>query len=103
MYDSHHPRDAHWIFRGGDVPYRSAPSAMGMSCQTAGCKNDTPPALAEQRLCVLHFTLTLERSCSGMRRGTAPGNPPQVGRRGILEFLDSQLQLPAPRGAKHVD
>src|SRR5256712_13461822 len=45
--------------------------AMGTSCQIAGCKNDTPPALAEQRLCVLHFTLALETSCSEMRRETA--------------------------------
>jgi len=44
---------------------------MGTSCQIAGCKNDTPPALTEQRLCVLHFTLALETSCSEMRRETA--------------------------------
>jgi len=50
---------------------------MGTSCQIAGCKNDTPAALAEQRQCVLHFTLSLEAGCSEMRRETALGNAPQ--------------------------
>src|SRR5260370_5937862 len=93
--DLHHWRDAHWIFRAGEVPYRSAPSAMGMSCQTAGCKNDTPPALAEQRLCVLHFTLTLESSCSGMRREAAPGNAPQERPRGIMKIISENGECPA--------
>ncbi len=46
---------------------------MGTRCQTAGCKTDSPPALAEQQLCVLHFTLSLEAGCSEMRRETAMG------------------------------
>jgi len=50
---------------------------MGTPCQIAGCKNDAPPTLAEQRLCVLHFTLALETSCGEMRRETALGNAPQ--------------------------
>src|SRR5215469_15614056 len=36
---------------------------MGTRCQTPGCKADSPPALAEQQLCVLHFTLSLEAGC----------------------------------------
>ena len=60
---------------------------METSCQTTGCKNDTPPALAEQRLCVLHFTLTLESSCSVMRRETALGNAPQERQREIMKFI----------------
>jgi len=60
---------------------------MGTSCQTAGCKSDTPPALAEQRLCVLHFTLSLEANCSGMRRETALGNAPQERQREIMKFI----------------
>jgi len=52
-----------------------------------GCKNDTPPALAEQRFCVLHFTLTLETSCSEMRRETALGNAPQERQREIMKFI----------------
>src|SRR2546427_6692369 len=49
------------------------PRAHGNDCQITGCKNDSPPALAEQRLCVLHFTLALESSCGEMRRETALG------------------------------
>ena len=60
---------------------------MGTSCQISGCKNDSPPALAEQRLCVLHFTLSLESSCSEMRRETALGNAPQDRQREIMKFI----------------
>src|SRR5258708_18540919 len=61
--------------------------AMGTSCQIAGCKNDTPPALTEQRLCVFHFTLSLEAGCSEMRRETALGNAPQERQREIMKFI----------------
>src|SRR5258708_37152697 len=60
---------------------------MGSSCQITGCKNDTPPALAEQRFCVLHFTLTLETGCSEMRRETALGNAPQERHRANIKFI----------------
>ncbi|OLB82593.1 MAG: hypothetical protein AUI12_18710 [Acidobacteria bacterium 13_2_20CM_2_57_6] len=60
---------------------------MGTSCQIAGCKNDTPAALAEQRLCVLHFTLSLEAGCSEMRRETALGNAPHERQREIMKFI----------------
>jgi len=60
---------------------------MGMSCQIAGCKNDSPPALADQKLCVLHFTLALETSCAEMRRETALGNAPQERQREIMKFI----------------
>jgi hypothetical protein len=60
---------------------------MGTPCQIAGCKNDSPPALAEQKLCVLHFTLALETSCAEMRRETALGNAPQERQREIMKFI----------------
>jgi len=60
---------------------------MGNACQIAGCKNDTPPALAEQKLCVLHFTLSLEASCGEMRRETALGNASQERQREIMRFI----------------
>ena len=60
---------------------------METSCQIAGCKSGTPPALAEQRLCVLHFTLSLETSCSEMRRETALGNAPQERQREIMKYI----------------
>jgi hypothetical protein len=60
---------------------------MVSPCQISGCKGDAPPALSEQRLCVLHFTLSLEASCAAMRRETALGNAPQVRQREILQFI----------------
>jgi hypothetical protein len=60
---------------------------MGNSCQISGCKNDATPALTEQKLCVLHFTLSLEASCAEMRRETALGNAPPERQREIMRFL----------------
>ncbi|PYU84268.1 MAG: hypothetical protein DMG51_10740 [Acidobacteria bacterium] len=36
---------------------------------------------------MLHFTLTLESSCSEMRRETALGNAPQERQREIMKFI----------------
>src|SRR3989441_8995228 len=60
---------------------------MGTACQISGCKNDAPAALAEQRLCVLHFTLALETNCGEMRRETALGNTTQERQREIMRFI----------------
>jgi hypothetical protein len=60
---------------------------MGTRCQTPGCKNDAPPALAEQQVCVLHFTLSLEAGCAAMRRETALGNTPHERQKEILTFI----------------
>jgi hypothetical protein len=60
---------------------------MALPCQIAGCKYDTPVALAEQKLCVLHFTLSLEASCAEMRRETALGNAPHERQREIMAFI----------------
>lgn len=60
---------------------------MATSCQIAGCKNDVPQALAEDKLCVLHFTLSLEAGCAEMRRETALGNAPHERQKEIIRFL----------------
>ncbi len=60
---------------------------MGISCQISGCKNDAPQALAEQQLCVLHFTLSVEANCSEMRRETALGNAPHERQHEIMKFI----------------
>ncbi len=65
-------------------PYRPN---MPIPCQIAGCKNATPHALEEQKLCVLHYTLSLEGSCSEMRRETALGNTPHERQREIMRFI----------------
>jgi hypothetical protein len=41
-----------------------------------GCAAPVPPELASERMCVYHFTRSIERSCSEMRRETSrSGNP----------------------------
>src|SRR5579863_5181081 len=61
--------------------------AMSDNCHIAGCKHDVPAALAELKLCILHFTLSLEASCAEMRRETALGNTPQDRQREIMKFI----------------
>lgn len=61
--------------------------AMSQNCHIAGCKHDVPAALAELKLCILHFTLSLEASCAEMRRETALGNTPQERQREIMKFI----------------
>jgi len=56
-------------------------------CHITGCKHDVPAALAERRLCILHFTLSLEASCAEMRRETAIGNTPHDRQRDIMKFI----------------
>jgi hypothetical protein len=56
-------------------------------CHITGCKHDVPAALAERRLCILHFTLSLEASCAEMRRETALGNTPHDRQRDIMKFI----------------
>jgi hypothetical protein len=62
-------------------------SPMTELCHISGCKHDVPAALAEQKLCVLHFTLSLEASCAEMRRETALGNSPRERQREIMGFI----------------
>jgi hypothetical protein len=60
---------------------------MSTTCHISGCKHDVPAALAEQKVCILHFTLSLESSCAEMRRETALGNAPQDRQRDIMKFI----------------
>ena len=60
---------------------------MATPCKVTGCKNEAPPALTEQGVCVLHFTLSIEGSCAEMRRETALGNAPHERQREIMRFI----------------
>jgi len=60
---------------------------MTEPCHISGCKHDVPNALADQKLCVLHFTLSLESGCAEMRRETALGNTPHERQREIMRFI----------------
>jgi hypothetical protein len=43
------------------------------SCSAPGCKLTVPAALEAEKLCILHFTMEIERHCAEMRRETAVG------------------------------
>jgi hypothetical protein len=66
---------------------------MSEQCHIAGCKHDVPAALAEQKLCILHFTLSLETSCAEMRRETALGNTAHERHRAIMGFITEHGEL----------
>jgi hypothetical protein len=44
------------------------------SCRIVGCKAAVPDEMADQRMCVLHFSLIIEHECAEIRRQTALGN-----------------------------
>jgi hypothetical protein len=46
---------------------------MAGSCRLLGCKADVPEEMADQRMCVLHFSLIVEEECAEIRRQTALG------------------------------
>jgi hypothetical protein len=89
MQDSPHPAEPLLDFfpSGNDTYQRALIVPMPTPCQISGCKNEAPPALTEQKLCVLHFTLSLEASCAEMRRETALGNAPHERQREIMRFI----------------
>jgi hypothetical protein len=60
---------------------------MNELCHIGGCKHDVPAALADEKLCILHFTLSLEASCAEKRRETALGNTPHDRQREIMRFI----------------
>jgi hypothetical protein len=47
-------------------------SGQPISC-LAGCHTPVPAELETEKLCVLHFLLSVERSCASMRRETVIG------------------------------
>ena len=90
MQDSRHAVAQRWIFgaeNGLLFTQPQSPSAMAIPCKVTGCKNETPPALAEQQVCVLHFTLSIEGSCAEMRRETALGTAPHERQKEIMRFI----------------
>jgi hypothetical protein len=48
---------------------------------------DVPAALDAERLCVLHFTLGVEKACSEMRRETVLGNASHARQVEIIHYI----------------
>jgi hypothetical protein len=60
---------------------------MPVVCSQNGCKGQVPQALEEVRLCVLHFTLEVEKESAAMRRETVYGKTPHARQVEIIRFI----------------
>jgi hypothetical protein len=57
------------------------------ACSEHGCKGQVPNALEPVHLCVLHFTLQIEKGCAEMRRETVYGKTPHARQVEIINFI----------------
>src|SRR6202142_3762247 len=60
---------------------------MYVACSEHGCKGQVPNALESARLCVLHFTLHVEKGCAEMRRETVYGKTPHARQVEIIRYI----------------
>ena len=60
---------------------------MLTTCSEHGCKGHVPQALERVHLCVLHFTMQIEKACSEMRRETVYGKTPHARQVEIISFI----------------
>jgi hypothetical protein len=66
---------------------------MASTCKAMGCKGGVPPAIESEGLCVLHFTLEIERACAEMRRETVLGTAPRDRQLEIIQFIAERGEL----------
>jgi len=66
---------------------------MPTICTATGCKSEVPAALEAEKICVLHFTVEVERSCAEMRRETALGNAPRERQVEIIRYIAQRGEL----------
>jgi hypothetical protein len=67
-------------------------------CSAKGCKASMPPELAEERLCILHFTLFVEQECADMRRETATSHTSYEHQMELYKKIASRGDLPVRVG-----
>jgi hypothetical protein len=60
---------------------------MFATCKAVGCKAEVPPAIASEGLCILHFTLDIERACAEMRRETVLGTAARERQVDIIRYI----------------
>jgi hypothetical protein len=58
-----------------------------IACSEHGCKGQVPNSLEPVRLCLLHFTLQIEKACAEMRRETVYGKTPHARQAEIIRFI----------------
>ncbi len=66
---------------------------MPTPCSAPGCKFTSPAALDSEKLCVLHFTLSVEQACAEMRRETALGKAPHPRQVEIIQYISEHGEL----------
>jgi len=66
---------------------------MANTCSTTGCKMVVPAALEAEKLCILHFTLEIERHCAEMRRETAIGRANRDRQVEIINYVGGRGEL----------
>jgi hypothetical protein len=68
------------------------PPAQSLRC-ILGCTAPVPPELLAERLCVLHFTVTIERTCTALHRQIALSGPNAERRVEAAAFIDQSALL----------
>ena len=63
------------------------------SCSAPGCKMSVPSALEGEKLCILHFTMEIERCCAEMRRETAIGRTTRDRQVEIITYIGGRGEL----------
>jgi hypothetical protein len=63
------------------------------SCSAPGCKSTVPAALEAEKLCILHFTMEIERRCAEMRRETAVGRTARERQVEIINYVGGRGEL----------
>ena len=62
------------------------PTTM-VACNEKGCKGQVPNSLEPVCLCLLHFTLKVEKDCAQMRRETVYGKTPHSRQVEIIRYI----------------
>ncbi len=60
---------------------------MPTVCSEHGCKGQVPQPLEPVRLCILHFTLLVEKESAEMRRETVYGRTPHARQVEIINYI----------------
>ena len=66
---------------------------MPTACNQNGCKGQVPHALEPARMCVLHFTLKIEKECGEMRRETVYGKTPHSRQVEIMRYISEHGEM----------
>src|ERR1019366_6884023 len=82
-------QEAHTINASGCAPAMPTFTA----CSEHGCKGQVPNALESAHLCVLHFTMQIEKACAEMRRETVYGKTPHARQVEIISFIADHGEL----------